>query len=90
MTASLQLTSMTTKGQVVIPNEIRRELSVASGSKFVVLSDGKNILLKPIQKPKMEQFKELQKRSQAIAKSAGFKKSDIPKQIKKVRRENRD
>jgi len=88
MTASLQITSMTTKGQVVIPNEIRKELSVASGSKFVVLSDGSNILLKPIQKPKMAQFKELQKKSQAIARSAGYKKLDIPKLIKKVRREN--
>lgn len=79
---------MTTKGQVVIPNEIRKELSVASGSKFVVLTDGHNILLKPIQKPKMGQFKELQKRSQAIVKNAGFKKTDLPKLIKKVRREN--
>ncbi len=88
MSSSLQITSMTTKGQIVIPNEIRKELSVASGSKFVVLTDGKNILLKPIQKPKIEQFKDLQKKSQAITKQLGIKKSDLPKLIKKVRREN--
>ena len=79
---------MTTKGQVVIPSEIRKELSVASGTKFVVLSDGKNILLKPIEKPKMEQFKELQKRSLAIVKKTAIKKSDLPKLIKKARLEN--
>ena len=54
----------------------------------MVLTDGKNILLKPIQKPKMEQFKELRKKSRAIAKRAGYKKSDLPNLIKKVRSEN--
>jgi antitoxin PrlF len=90
MLADFQVTSMTTKGQIVIPSEVRKELSVSSGSKFVVLTDGNNILLKPIQKPKMEQFKELQKQSQLIAKQLGYNKSDIPKVIQQVRRESRD
>ncbi len=80
---------MSTKGQVVIPNEIRNELNVSSGTKFVVITDGKNILLKPIEKPKMEEFKDLLKQSQKIAKEAGLKKSDLPKLIKQVRRESR-
>ncbi len=89
MSASLEITSMSTKGQVVIPNEIRNELNVSSGTKFVVITDGKNILLKPIEKPKMEEFKDLLKQSQKIAKEAGLKKSDLPKLIKQVRRESR-
>jgi antitoxin PrlF len=89
MSNSLKITSMTTKGQVVIPSEIRNELNVASGTKFVVISDGKNILLKPIEKPKMDQFKELQKQAQKLAKDAGYSKTDLPKLIKQVRSESR-
>jgi AbrB family looped-hinge helix DNA binding protein len=89
MTASLEITSMSTKGQIVIPNEIRNELNVSAGTKFVVMTDGKNILLKPIEKPKIDEFRDLLKQSQKIAKDAGFKKSDLPKLIKQVRSENR-
>lgn len=89
MSASLEITSMSTKGQIVIPNEIRNELNVSSGSKFAVMTDGKNILLKPIETPKLEEFADLLKQSRRMAKEAGLKRSDIPKLIKQVRRENR-
>jgi len=88
MATSLEITSMSTKGQVVIPNDIRNELNVSAGSKFVVMSDGKNILLKPIEKPKLEEFRDLLKQSQRIAKEAGLKKEDLPELIKKVRNES--
>jgi AbrB family looped-hinge helix DNA binding protein len=88
MAASLEITSMSTKGQVVIPNDIRNALNVSAGSKFVVMSDGKNILLKPIEKPKLEEFRDLLKQSQKIAKEAGIKKEDLSGLIKKVRDES--
>jgi len=89
MAENLQVTSMTTKGQVVIPSEIRNQLKVSSGTKFIVVSDGENILLKPIEKPKMEIFKELKKKTQKLLRESGYKKSDLPKLIKQVRREGR-
>jgi pantoate kinase len=53
------------------------------------MTDGENILLKPIEKPKMASFKSLLKRSQKFSKDKGLKKDEVPKAIKKVRRENR-
>lgn len=85
----IQVTSMTTKGHVVIPSEIRGKLNITSGSKFVVLTDGKNILLKPIEKPKMEIFKDLINKSKKVAKESGYTKNDIQKLKKQVRREYR-
>lgn len=85
----IQVTSMTTKGDVVIPSEIRGKLNITSGSKFVVLTNGKNILLKPIEKPKMEIFKDLINKSKKVAKESGYTKNDIQKLKKQARCENR-
>ena len=85
--SSVEITSLSSKGQIVIPNQIRDELGVKAGTKFVVISDGTNVLLKPITKPKMDTFKKLISRSQSYARKHGLKKADIKKTIKRVRNE---
>ena len=84
----IDVTSVSSKGQVVIPNIIRKKLGISSGSKLIVLSDGDHVLLKPIKAPKLKAFNKLIKESRQIAKESGVKKSDIPKLIKKARNEN--
>ena len=42
------VTTVSSKGQVVIPKTIREQLNLESGRPLVVFSDGSNILLKPI------------------------------------------
>ena len=86
---NLQVTSVSSKGQVVIPTEIREKMGITSGSKLVVVTDGNNLLLKPIESPKMSEFKELVKYSRRLAKKAGLKKKDLDSTIKAVRRESR-
>lgn len=54
--SAVEITSLSSKGHVVIPNAIRNDLKVATGDKFAVISDGRNILLKPIERPKVEEF----------------------------------
>lgn len=83
------VTSLSSKGQVVIPNSIRKELGITEGTQFIVFSDGNNLLLKPIESPKMDVFKHLIAESRKFAKEAGLKKEDVKKAIKKVRRESR-
>lgn len=56
---TLEVTSASSKGQVVIPTRIRKELGIVAGTKLIVMSDGDNLLMKPIQNPKMEAFKKL-------------------------------
>jgi AbrB family looped-hinge helix DNA binding protein len=38
----------TSKGQVVIPAELRKKYGITPGTRFFVIDDGENIILKPI------------------------------------------
>ncbi|MES0490654.1 MAG: AbrB/MazE/SpoVT family DNA-binding domain-containing protein [Leptospirales bacterium] len=82
----LEITTLSSKGQVVIPGSIRKELHIEAGSKFAVLTDGDNILLKKIDKPKIQDFKELIKKSRNLVKARGIDKSEVGKVIKNVRK----
>jgi AbrB family looped-hinge helix DNA binding protein len=87
--SAVEITSLSSKGQVVIPNEIRHDLKIVTGDKFAVISDGENILLRPIEKPKIERFRELIRESRKYVREIGLKKDDIKAAIRKVRHENR-
>ena len=56
---TLEITSLSTKGQVVIPRNIRNQLNLDIGDKLIVVCDGSNILLKTVLKPSMSEFKSL-------------------------------
>lgn len=86
---STEVTSLSSKGQIVIPDRIRKKMGLISGSKLIVITDGTNLLLKPIEEPKMESFKKLIEESRKFAKKEKIKKSDVKKTIEQVRNENR-
>jgi len=52
----LKITSLSTRGQVVIPNNIRENMNLEPGTKMIIIQEGDNILLKPIKVPRMSQF----------------------------------
>jgi len=56
---TLEITSLSTKGQIVIPRSIRNQLNLDTGDKLIVVCDGTNILLKPVLMPCMSEFKTL-------------------------------
>ncbi|MGI6599370.1 MAG: AbrB/MazE/SpoVT family DNA-binding domain-containing protein [Kiritimatiellia bacterium] len=66
----MEITSMSTKGQVVIPKDIRKKLGVAAGSKFSILTDGKRILLRPLRPAQLKEFQRLIKADNAALKKA--------------------
>ena len=80
------ITALSSKGQVVLPKSIRENLQLEAGVKFMVISDGLNILLKPIEQPDMKEFDRLLDASQKWAEENGLAESDIQDAIKKVRR----
>jgi len=87
--SAVDTASLSSKGQIVIPNSIRRDLKVEAGSKFAVISDGHNILLKPIERPRAEEFDSLIRASRRYARRVGLRKSDVTRVISEVRREGR-
>ena len=56
---TLEIASLSTKGQVVVPRNIRNQLNLEVGDKLIVVCDGSNILLKPVLRPSMSEFKTL-------------------------------
>ncbi len=85
----IQVTSVSSKGQVVIPNDIRETLGISTGMKMIVFTDGNNLLLRPIQTPQFATFQKLIKESKQLITGSGLKKSKVQKLIKQVRDENR-
>ena len=78
-------TKMSSKGQVVIPEIIRKQLNLKDGAQFVVVGKGDVVIFKTIKPPAMNQFDELISRARSQARQAGLKKSDISAAIAKVR-----
>ncbi|MBI1861521.1 MAG: AbrB/MazE/SpoVT family DNA-binding domain-containing protein [Deltaproteobacteria bacterium] len=83
------MTNMSSKGQVVIPNEFRKSLGLIAGTPLAVYTDGNTLLLKPVEVPEADAFEKLLKESRTAAKAAGLKRSEVSKAIKKVRSESR-
>ena len=83
--AKLATTKMSSKGQVVIPEDIRKRLGLEVGSQFIVVAGKDAIILKTISPPSMDEFDELIRKARQQARKAGMKQSDIKEAIAEVR-----
>jgi AbrB family looped-hinge helix DNA binding protein len=84
--AAYATTKLSSRGQVVIPEEIRNNLGLSEGDHFLVIGEGDAVILKTITPPKLEEFEELLSQARAEARRAGVKKADLKSAISKVRR----
>jgi AbrB family looped-hinge helix DNA binding protein len=82
---TLATTKLSSKGQVVIPEEIRSRLGLEPGAQFVVLGQGDVVVLKTLDAPSMDQFDEIVARARKAAKDSGMKPEDITQAIAEVR-----
>jgi AbrB family looped-hinge helix DNA binding protein len=76
---------MSSKGQVVIPEDVRRRLGLKAGSQFIVIAGDDAVVLKPVIEPDMSQFDELLAEARSQARRAGVRKADITDAIREVR-----
>jgi AbrB family looped-hinge helix DNA binding protein len=83
--ANLATTKMSSKGQVVIPEDIRKRLNLKAGSQFVVVGEKDVVIFKSISQPSMEEFDKLIAEARRQAKEAGLKRSDVYTAITKAR-----
>ena len=81
----LATTKMSSKGQVVIPEDIRKKLGLKAGSQFVVVGEKDTVILKAILPPSMEDFDHLITQARKQVAKAGLKRSDIAAAISKAR-----
>jgi len=83
--SDISTTKMTSKGQVVIPEEIREYMHLESGVKFIVMATSDSIIFKRVTPIPQKNVKLLLKASRAMAKKYKFKEKEIPGVIAEVR-----
>lgn len=77
---------MSSRGQVVIPERIREQLSLEPGVEFVVAAKGDVLVLQRLSSPSWEQFDSLIREARRQARMAGVTSRDISQAVAKVRR----
>ena len=78
-------TKLSSRGQVVIPEEIRNRLGLEPGDQFVVVGEGNVVILKTVEPPNAKKLKALMNKVQAAAKAAGVTPEDVERAIREVR-----
>lgn len=77
-------TKMSSKGQVVIPEEIRNQLGLVPGTQFIVLGDRDVVILKALNPPSLSDFDGLIREARRQAKRAGLTKTAVKKVVSDV------
>lgn len=83
--STLATTKMSSKGQIVIPEIVRKKLNLQAGTQFVVIGEDDVVILKAITTPSMDTFDLLIKQARQQAKAAGLKQREIRNAIVKAR-----
>ena len=81
----IEVTRLSSKGQVVLPQAVRRKLHLIKGERFVVVANGDTIVLKKLEIPSLASAQALVYKSRAMAKKTGLSLRHIKQVIHKVR-----
>jgi AbrB family looped-hinge helix DNA binding protein len=86
----LGITKISKSGQVVIPAEIRELMGIEPADRFLVISEGDDIVLRKIKKQtRKDEFIELLESMQDEIKKRGITREDLEKAIIEVRKAKR-
>jgi len=84
--SAVELTKLSSKGQVVIPQHLRDELGLTEGQTFAVLGKEDTIILKKVAIPSpKEVFERLHTWGVKFAAKKGLKEADLQEAIKRSR-----
>ena len=88
MAEELEVTTMSEKGQVVIPQSIRKELGIKPKTKFLVYGRGDTVIMKKLELPDLRKewediFKLMDKKELKMS------NKEIQKEIAEARKTNR-
>ena len=84
--SKIATTKMSSKGQVVIPEAIRKQLNLEPGEQFVVMAESDIVILKRITPPTIDEFEPLLARARLAAAEAGLTQKDVEEAIREVRK----
>ena len=78
-------TRLSSKGQVVIPESVRKRLKLPTGARFVVVGEGDIVILKRVAPPDLANFDVLIREARRQARTAGLKPKDVRRALARAR-----
>ena len=82
---NIEITSISSRGQVVIPQSLRDKLRIREGEKFVVIGEDNTIVLRKLEMPSFKGFDKLLAKTREFAKKNELKENDVEQAVKKAR-----
>lgn len=82
----IEVTSVSSRGQIVIPQNLRNKMNIQTGEKFAVKGENDTILLKKIEMPSFDEFDELLNKTREFARKEKLTESDVRNAIKQIRK----
>lgn len=83
---NIEITSMSSRGQVVIPQSLRIKLKIHEGEKFIIIGEDNTIVLKKVEMPSFKGFEKLLAKTREFAKNKGISEADVEEAIKESRK----
>ena len=82
---NIEITSISSRGQVVIPQSLRDKLKIREGEKFFVIGEDNTIVLRKLEMPSFKGFDKLLAKTREFARKNELKESDVEQAVKKAR-----
>lgn len=82
----LATTKLSSRGQVVIPEEIRKQIHLNTGDQFIVFAEKDVLILKTITRPDISEFNTLVTKARHKTAELGMIKTDLDEAIKDARK----
>ena len=84
----VEMTTISSKGQVVLPQAVRRMLKLEEGERLMVLCSKDGVLLKKIEAPLKERFRQMLQASRIWARKVNLAGKDVNQAINDVRKKH--
>jgi antitoxin PrlF len=87
---NMNFTKLSSKGQVVIPKNVRETMKLKDGTPFMVVVNDETICLKKIDMPNEKEWERLTKPFKEAAMKSGFKQEDLFAILGEMRKKRRE
>jgi len=83
---NIEITSVSSRGQIVIPQGLRNKMNIHTGEKFVVIGEENTIVLKKLEVPSFSGIDKLLRKTRDFSKKKRINEEDIESAIKHTRK----
>jgi len=83
---NIEITSVSSRGQVVIPQSLRDKLKIREGEKFVVIGEDNTIVLRKLEISSFKGFDKLLAKTKEFARKNELKEEEVEQAIKNARK----